>query len=223
MCSIENDIFIITSVINTGNVGWSYYPQRSIFRPEERFEQTLKTIESIRTYSKGIIILVEAGLLLEDNLNILRSLCNYVYYLGEDFETKNNCLLSNCKGLGDSWLLYKGLEFIKNNNIHGRNIYKISGRYILNNNYNIDNISNILPTFKKVNDNCHVTFFFSVPFTLIYNFESIILNIINIMKNSSYISIESILPTAFKEKHIIETIGCEGIIAIDESKTLYKV
>lgn len=123
--------------------------------------------------------------------------------------------------MGDSWLIFKGLEYIKNNNIKGRNIYKISGRYRLNNNYNSDNISNVLPTFKKATDVNYVTFFFSVPFTLIDNFERIIMNIINIMKYNSYICIESALPALFEEKYNVETLGCEGILAVDTSRMLY--
>lgn len=219
-----SDIFIITSVINTGNIGWSYFPQRSLFTSDQRFEQTLKSIKSIREYTKNSkIILVEASNISDNKYNKLIELCDYICYLGGDLETKNNCILSNCKGLGDSWLIYKGLEYIKNNKIKGRNIYKLSGRYELNNEYISNNISNILPTFRKISDDSYITFFFSVPFSLIELFEINILKTISIMKKSSYICIETLLPSYFKEKHIVEKIGCEGIIAVDTSLNIYRV
>jgi hypothetical protein len=43
------------------------------------------------------------------------------------------------------------------------------------------------------------------------------------MKNRTDISLEIILPSLFENKYIVETIGCEGIIAIDESYNVYKV
>jgi len=53
----KKDIFVITSVIDTGNLPWSYCPQRSLFSPEERVTQTIKTIESIRKYAENNISL----------------------------------------------------------------------------------------------------------------------------------------------------------------------
>lgn len=56
------DIFIITSVINTGSHHWSYTGIRSVFSPKERFEQTLKTIDSIRALKDdSLIFLVECS------------------------------------------------------------------------------------------------------------------------------------------------------------------
>ena len=218
-----NDIFIITSVINVGNISWSYFPQRSLFSPEERFNQTLESIRSIRKYSpNSVIILVEGGLLEESKLSIFKSMCDYVYYLGNNLDTKTICLLSNNKGLGDSWLILKGLEYIKNNNIIGRNIYKLSGRYIINENYNSNNISDTLPTFKRVNDNCYITFFFSVPYSLLNTYENNVKEVINRIKYS-YECLEDILPNSFKNKHSLEIIGAEGLIAVDTSYKVYKV
>ena len=48
-----NDLVLITSVINTGKVGWSYTQTRSSYSPEERYNQSLQTIDSIRKYLPG--------------------------------------------------------------------------------------------------------------------------------------------------------------------------
>jgi len=223
-CANINDIVIITSVINTGSTEWSYYHKRSLFSAEERFQQTLKSIESIKEYMPNVkILLVEGGKLEDEKLNIFRSQCDYVYYLGEDSETEKNCIESSCKGLGDSWILGKGLEFIKQNNIKAQNIYKLSGRYRVNKNYNIHNISSKLPTFKNAVDDVYCTFFFSVPYMLLDEYNHIIKLVIDEMKVRNDISLEVILPSLFKNKHIVETIGAEGIIAIDESYRIYQV
>jgi hypothetical protein len=219
-----SDLFIITSVINTGDIGWKYSPKRSLFNSDERFQQTINTIDSIRQYSNGGKILLVEGSILDDyKLNHLKSLCDYVYYVGEDLETKNNCILSNCKGLGDSWMIGKGLEYIKNNNLIANNIYKMSGRYRLNNNFNVNKISNELPTFTHVIDNVYCTFCYSVPFRLLDQYTLIVKEVIQVMKVRTDISLEIILPSMFREKYIVDIIGAEGIIAVDESLKLYQV
>ena len=48
-----NDLVLVTSVINTGKVGWSYTQTRSSYSPEERYNQSLQTIDSIRKYLPG--------------------------------------------------------------------------------------------------------------------------------------------------------------------------
>ena len=43
-----SNLVLITSVINTPNLPLSYSKVRSVFTREERFEQTKKTVESIK-------------------------------------------------------------------------------------------------------------------------------------------------------------------------------
>jgi hypothetical protein len=218
------DIFIITSVINIGTIGWSYYPIRSLYSSEQRLRQTFETIDSVRKKSpESKILLVEASIIPDELRNILGSKCDYMYYLGDDNDTIHNCILSNCKGLGDAWLTYKSFEYIKNNGIVVANVFKLSGRYRLNTNFNRDNISNELPTFKQVSDNNFITFFFSVPSSLIDSCIDNLLKSVNLFKNRNDICIETYFPSLFPNKHIIEIIGAEGEIAIDETYSTYRV
>ena len=221
---LQTDIFLVTSVIHTGEVPWNYTPTRSLFTPEERFQQSLETIDSIRKYSPfAKILYVEGGKLESTQLEKIQTRCDYVHYLGEDQETKLHCIESNCKGMGDAWLISKGLQYIKENHIYGRNIYKLSGRYRVNENYTMNTISSKIPTFKKVNENSYITFFFSVPYTLLATFEKNITNVMNILRKNPFISIEDALPKSFTELHIVDQIGGEGIIAISPEKALYRV
>jgi glycosyltransferase involved in cell wall biosynthesis len=222
----KDDIFIVTSVINTGDISWSYYHKRSIFTPEQRLKQTIETIESIRKYSSySKILIIDASITLnEDIKHILKSLTDYFYDVSYDNEVIQNCILSNCKGLGDATLILKGLQYLKDHNIKANNIYKLSGRYCLNNNYNKDNISTIMPTFKLAAlPDSFCTFCFSVPFSLLNEYYDNVVKTIELFKTRSDICIETFLPSLFSKKHIIDTIGAEGFIAIDESYQLYKV
>ena len=200
MIFVDIDIFVVTSVINTGSIGWSYNYPRSIFTPDQRLQQTLKTIKSVREVSPDSeILFVEASQLSKDTLDMLKKRCDYMYYLGEDDETRNNCIKSNCKGLGDAWLIYKGIEYIKNKKIACRNIFKLSGRYRLNNNFNRMNISNDLITFRPVSS----TICFSVPSSLIDLCLNKLLEATDLFKIRSDIGIETYLPELFQNKHIV--------------------
>lgn len=227
-----NDIFVITSVIDTGNLPWSYFPQRSLFSPEERVVQTVKTIESIRKYAQegSKILLVEASNH-PSAISVLKDKCDYFLDLSRDEETRKNCLESNCKGLGDSWLFFKGIEFLKNTIVpifeaSWRNIYKLSARYQMNEKYNVNNISNDLPTFKHHENDIYITFFFSVPFKKIDLLNDALLKTSEIMKHDSFICLEVILPSFFNEKHVIDEptkIGAQGVIAVDTRFNVYSV
>jgi hypothetical protein len=221
----KQDVFIITSVINVGNVPWSYTPNRSVFTSEERFQQTLDTISSIRTYSpRSRIILVEASKLDNDKLTTLREKCDDVYYLGEDEEAQRNCIVSRAKGLGDAWLLYKGILYCEYHSIQVKNIFKLCGRYKLNDNFNRENISNDIPTFNTpVNGDTHSTIFFSVPYSMKYTLIESLLKAIHFFENDNSMCIEVFLPRFFPTKHVIDVLGIEGWIAVDESRNLLRI
>jgi hypothetical protein len=56
------NLFVIPSVIYTINRPLSYYPIRTVFSPEQRFEQTIFQIESIREkVPHSYIVLIEAS------------------------------------------------------------------------------------------------------------------------------------------------------------------
>jgi hypothetical protein len=214
------DIFIVTSVIRTGQNPWSYFPLRSLFTEEQRFEQTLKTIESIRTYSPtSIILLVEASTTSSQNKQILKQSVDYFYDISEQRETIENCIESNCKGLGDAYIVQKGLEYIQQLNEYQQNqiqnIFKLSGRYCLNSKFHRDHISNSLPTFRK-----SVTILFSIPSSQFDMFLRQIQQTVEFMKTNNMTCIESYLPSLMSEVHYIDEVGVEGYIAIDPPHTI---
>lgn len=209
------DIFIVTSVIQTGSQPWSYFPTRSLFSEQERFDQTLQTIQSIRTYSPtSIILLVEASKTHDINKEQLKQSVDHFYDISNHENTHNYCIQSNCKGLGDAYILYKGLEYIKSlpeyqtNQL--QNIFKLSGRYCLNSTFDRTTISNMDPTFRL-----GLTILFSVPASLLYNFIEIVEKVIDTMKQTNMICIERYLPSFLTRICEIDHLGVEGYIAIE--------
>ncbi|OQB07764.1 MAG: hypothetical protein BWY21_01549 [Parcubacteria group bacterium ADurb.Bin216] len=53
------DLVIVSSAINTYSAPLSYYPIRSVFPKEERFQQTFKTLESIKKIPNKKVSFVE--------------------------------------------------------------------------------------------------------------------------------------------------------------------
>ena len=126
--------FIITSVIYPKQKELSYSSTRSVYNPEERAAQTLKTIESIKEKVPGAkIVLVESGL--RENLPFdLAKKADQYLYLGNKFLARRACD-SKFKSLGEAiMLLYAGKRIKFNAEI----FFKISGRYFLDENFNIN-------------------------------------------------------------------------------------
>jgi len=109
----------------------------SIFTENERFEQTIQTIESIDKYCpNNIKYLFDCSpnyppqnyfhLLEEKNVNVL--------YVGNNPKLITNTLLGN-KSAAESIGFYLFLDWYKKNHIKTKRIYKISGRYKLNSDF----------------------------------------------------------------------------------------
>ena len=149
----NKNIIIITSVLNITNNPLSYYHKRSVFTIEERFEQTLKSIKSIKekmgseisseTDSKIEIFFCECSdlLLYPEYEEILKKEVSYFYNFYDDFETRNN-VLSKYKGLGELYLMKKALKIINYSGEKYKFIFKLSGRYFLNENFSYQDFNN---------------------------------------------------------------------------------
>ncbi|MEK7172995.1 MAG: hypothetical protein AAB740_03385 [Patescibacteria group bacterium] len=126
--------FIITSVIYNKQKELSYASTRSVYNPEERAVQTLKTITSIKEkVPSAKIILVESGLQSNLPLELAKQVDQYLY-LGNKFFVRLACD-SKFKSLGEAVMLLSALKLIKFN---AELFFKISGRYFLDENFDIN-------------------------------------------------------------------------------------
>jgi hypothetical protein len=84
-------------------------------------------------------------------------LINNVDYLLNIYKSENlqliNDVYSNSKALGEGTMTIHALNYLYNNNIHFNNLFKISGRYWLNDNFNIELYNNNKTVIHKINDN----------------------------------------------------------------------
>ena len=128
--------FIITSVIYFPNKKLSYSETRSVFTPEERTAQTLQTIKSIKEkIPSSQIVLVEMGRKKYINTSLINSVNKYIYVGSNLFVWL--AAGSKYKGLGEAAGLLAASKKIKG--IETDIFFKISGRYFLNDDFNINN------------------------------------------------------------------------------------
>lgn len=136
------NIFIVTSTINS-HIG--------VFSPEERYDQTKSTISSIREkVPDSIILFVDNSEKYFDKELDFDYRIPFNHNLFTKFVNK-----AESKGLGESYMLNETFNFIKQNNIIGERIFKISGRYNLAKGFDISEYQN--PKYKdmyafRVND-----------------------------------------------------------------------
>lgn len=123
----------------------------SKFSEQQRFEQTLKTIDCIREkVPNSYILLFDCSPvpISEDHMNILNKKCDMVLEFYNEPIIKqlysnidrNPELIRFGKSLLETRGLLNSLYFIKENNLFSdsQRIFKLTGRYLLNEHFNID-------------------------------------------------------------------------------------
>jgi hypothetical protein len=211
----NSDIFLITSVINTGNAAWSYTATRSVFTPQERFEQTLETIESIRKYhGSARIFLAECSDLSESMTQALTEKVEAFFQFYDDPAVRSACLQSEKKGYGEAQKTLKVVEYLLANAIEFNRLFKISGRYYLNEQFNAAAFSSDAYTFHKVQSGTRSTVLYSVPFPLLSHFHTVLLHC-NAVYARQVIGYEVVLPQQCTPVHSLDVMGVSGKVAVD--------
>jgi len=202
-------VFIIPSVTYFKDKPLSYSNIRSIFPPSQRAIQTKQTIKSIRNkVLTAKIIFIEMGLKnTEDNYG---DIVDKYIYLGKNKVVRFFCD-GKFKGAGEAIGLIVSRREIEK--MDGDFYFKISGRYFLNENFNLNHwepmtkfifcknkksISTRLYGFPKKLFNVWISSLMKSLFLLIFN-----------------ISIEIVMPIWIPIKNIknIEKLGVSGTIA----------
>jgi hypothetical protein len=222
--------FIITSVINTISKELTYGP-RSYYNSSERFKDTLKTIHSIREYVPDAkIYLIEGSKLNHEMEFIFESLTDYYVNTYTDNKIIKG-VNSKMKGYGET----VQLKYIFHNyNLEKYDyIFKISGRYYLNNNFNLNKLvySNKVLFCKGKSSQPPIvsTVLYMIPKSSFKNIKNVYYLIYKMYekKDTRYfrgyiaeLHYERIIPEILKDYTIVNSIGVEGLVS--SYKTLYK-
>ena len=148
-------LFIITSKIIVSNNKLSYTNCRSIYTVDERFKHTIETINSIKkNINNSLICLIDNSKLNNKMNEILSKNVDYFIDRAKVNSVKNIDYFtdeSSCKGTGEMHQFEIALNYLKKNisDINDYQIFKITGRYKIKNNIDVDNFINEKFVFKK--------------------------------------------------------------------------
>lgn len=129
---IYDGIFYVTSAVCVNG-------RLSIFSDEERFEQTVNTIKSIQKYcpnSQIYVVDVSSEEGYEKYLDKISETGANVLYIG-DHPIVREYSKNGMKSQGELTALILFLEWFEQNKVEAKRIYKISGRYELNDNFKL--------------------------------------------------------------------------------------
>ena len=217
---LETDLFIITSVINTGNIPWSYSTVRSAFSIEERYTQTLHTIQSIRDkMPSSTILLVECSELSAEMETILKSKVDYYLQCYTMEHVRKACIQNGLKGYGEAMKTREAVRYITQHCIPFQRLFKISGRYYLNESFSKDKYAMNDYSFKMYDDESGSTVLYSVSHSLLDHFTNALEEVITNYQINGACGYERLLPASCHPKKLIETLGVCGYVAIPDSTT----
>ena len=187
------NLIFISSAICTNSEPLSYTPSRSVFSHEERYKQTIVTIESIRNkINDSYIVLIEGTIIPEYMRTTLELLVDYYYDTANDIELYNK-VNGPYKGYAECCctLSYFQSTHWKENNKLFKSASKINGRYRFANEYKFECVDDSL-IIHIIFDNPHhhtnkwmSALYYTIPQVLFEDF----INILNTTSNDEELKI----------------------------------
>jgi hypothetical protein len=191
----DSIIFCITSMIHLTNGIRTH-------SPEDRLQQTLQTIKSIKEkVPEALIILLEGSSISPYEISKLYPNVNRIML----FESEESKYYFNTKSYGE---VYKLLTISKKlENIPFNKVFKISGRYYLNDNFNIDNFGSDI-TGNIIKDEYLLNVLYSVDKNIFIHYKNLLAHLIN---NNIKYDIEHSMFISDLKINTIQKLGVSGI------------
>lgn len=214
------NLVLITSIINIVNNPFSYSKTRSFCNSTQRFDDTIKTIDSVRKYiPDSQIVFIDCSFLSPEQESIIKSKVDYFLNYYYNLYVRKNVQSSN-KALGEGTLTIKAIEFIITRKLNFSNFFKISGRYWLNENFNFSDFDNDKIMIRYIHNN------YNTISTVLYKFPSILMlqQLKQYLENVSYgendgyeVLFATFINNTFEKERIQnkEKIGINGYISVD--------
>jgi len=219
------NVILITSKIYVSNNKFSYIEKRSIYTKDERFMQTINTINSIKKMiPNSFIVLIDNSTFTSNEKEILiNSASIFINHNDKilDYHTNNN----EIKAIAELCQIKYALNVINNNNIHFNNFFKITGRYIINSNFVYETYTqtykddNIFKRNKSLKDRLYYyTCFYKISSNNFNDYVNKIFELYNQLVLNSYeniyniIDLEFLLPSILQFKEI-NVLGIKQFIS----------
>jgi hypothetical protein len=197
----NKNLVIITSKIIVSKNAFTYTENRSVYSKEERFQQTLKTINSIRNYlENAFIILVDNSKFSNQEFKILERLTDYFHNIIDNDDLNYYTDICSSKCLAESAQIYNLWESYLNKIDISKvdNIFKISGRYEITQEISKETLNIDKNIFKKnlevIDRDYYYTCFYKIYKTYFKNYFKAQDNIIKNPQKNFGIDLEVILP-----------------------------
>jgi len=224
------NIAMITSKIYTTKKPFSYSSTRSIYTPIQRFEQTLDTINSIRTHIPNVIIVLfdNSEFPVEQYSLLEKSVDHFLNVTSNEIvnEYTNN---SVHKIYGEIVQTYELLTFIEKTlhyKMNIQNVFKISGRYVLNEHFNYNKFDNddiiLKQNMNVIDRKYYYTCFYKFHYKCFDKIYAAVQTVYDGMKENKYghKDWEVLLPQLLEyDIHEIETLGVTQNIAVWNDKS----
>ena len=224
------NIAMITSKIYTTKKPFSYSSTRSIYTPIQRFEQTLDTINSIRTHIPNVIIVLfdNSEFPVEQYSLLEKSVDHFLNVTSNEIvnEYTNN---SAHKIYGEIVQTYELLTFIEKTlhyKMNIQNVFKISGRYVLNEHFNYNKFDNddiiLKQNMNVIDRKYYYTCFYKFHYKCFDKIYAAVQTVYDGMKENKYghKDWEVLLPQLLEyDIHEIETLGVTQNIAVWNDKS----
>lgn len=226
----EFNVVIVTSKIHTSKKPFSYVPHRTIYTSEQRFNQVQQTISSIRSHiDNSFIILYDNSDFNDNEYNTLNDQVEcFINHHNDEIvnEFTNNSIH---KVFGEISQTFKMLEYIKKyyTNMNIKNMFKITGRYLINDSFDYsvyDNEDIIFKRNEEVTDRAYFfTCFYKISGSKFDHFYNVMEELYEDIQNNAYEyeEWEVLLPMLLhKEFKTVENLGITQDIAVwkDQSK-----
>tara|TARA_Y100000022_G_scaffold25643_1_gene19367 strand:+ start:849 stop:1517 length:669 start_codon:yes stop_codon:yes gene_type:complete len=146
------NVVLIPSIINTPNIPLSYSDVRSVFTRKERFLQLQTTIESIKkNIPNNYIVVVECTDLNKEETDYLSINIDLLVNVFKDEEVRE-IIYSASKSYGEGTMTLLGLKSLLKRKIEWDNLFKITGRYWLGEDFNFEKYNNSHNMIKCIDD-----------------------------------------------------------------------
>jgi hypothetical protein len=219
---INKNIVIITSKIYVSNNEFSYTKNRSIYTKDERYDDTMITINSVKEKIKdSYVILFDNSLFSQDEYNNLKNSVDCFINITNDDDLNFYTNKFKYKAFSEMFQLIKCYEYFlsKINKKHIKNIFKISGRYYLNDDFDYNNFDNNDNIFKRNNDLNEMKYYYTSFYKISVDFCDEYFKLLNktFQNKDRYLemNLEEIIPEIinynFKE---IDCLGLTQKIAV---------
>ena len=221
--TINKNIVIITSKIIVSEQNFSYCKNRSVYSKEERFSQTLETIKSIKNNIKNYFIILFDNSYFFDKNKLVKLKESVDLFINNSDDSDLNIYTNfyEYKSFGEMSQLLRVYElYLKYINFDAiKSLYKISGRYIINNNFDYSIFNNSSNIIKKNNDLKDIDYYYTCFYKIDKNninsfYENIKKAFLN--KNKYYkLNLEEMIPEFLDNKFkLVDNLGITQRIAV---------